>query len=123
MAGREAVHERLQGAAEQHLGRVLRRLGVTVGQVAMALRPAFAGIDVGDWVDPSGQTRDVMVRLAPEARERPSDLARLPIVVVSTRERPEDRLRGLRAGADAYLTKQSLVAADLVETLRRLTGS
>jgi hypothetical protein len=29
----------------------------------------------------------------------------------------------LRAGADAYLTKQSLVAADLVETLRRLTGS
>ena len=34
--------------------------------------------------------------------------ARLPIVVVSTRDRPEDRLRGLRAGADAYLTKQSL---------------
>ena len=48
--------------------------------------------------------------------------ARLPIVVVSTRERAEDRLRGLRAGADAYLTKQSLVAADLVETVRRLTG-
>lgn len=49
--------------------------------------------------------------------------ARLPIVVVSTRERPEDRLRGLRAGADAYLTKQSLVASDLVETVRRLCGS
>ncbi|MBZ0103284.1 MAG: response regulator, partial [Thermoanaerobaculia bacterium] len=48
--------------------------------------------------------------------------ARLPIVVVSTRERPEDRLRGLRAGADAYLTKQSLIAADLVDTVRRLTG-
>ena len=49
--------------------------------------------------------------------------AHLPIVVVSTRERSEDRLRGLRAGADAYLTKQSLVATDLVETVRRLTGS
>lgn len=48
--------------------------------------------------------------------------AHLPIVVVSTRERSEDRLRGLRAGADAYLTKQSLVATDLVETVRRLTG-
>jgi two-component system chemotaxis sensor kinase CheA len=48
--------------------------------------------------------------------------AHLPIVVVSTRESSEDRLRGLRAGADAYLTKQSLVAADLVETVRRLTG-
>ncbi|MEO8198185.1 MAG: response regulator [Thermoanaerobaculia bacterium] len=49
--------------------------------------------------------------------------AHLPIVVVSTRERSEDRLRGLRAGADAYLTKQSLVATDLVETVRRLTGN
>ncbi|MEO8275600.1 MAG: response regulator [Thermoanaerobaculia bacterium] len=54
---------------------------------------------------------------------RSGHFARLPIVVVSTRERPEDRLRGLRAGADAYLTKQSLVATDLVETVRRLTGN
>ena len=44
-------------------------LGVTVGQVAQSLRPAFAGIDAGDWVDPSGETRDVQVRLAPEARD------------------------------------------------------
>ncbi len=57
-----------------------------------------------------------------EELRRMEHFARLPIVVVSTRERPEDRLRGLRAGADAYLTKQSLIAADLVETVRRLTG-
>jgi HAE1 family hydrophobic/amphiphilic exporter-1 len=30
-------------------------LGVTAGQVAQALRPAFAGIDAGDWVDPSAR--------------------------------------------------------------------
>lgn len=48
--------------------------------------------------------------------------ARLPIVVVSTHDRPEEKMRGLRAGADAYLSKQSLVAADLVDTVRRLTG-
>jgi len=48
--------------------------------------------------------------------------AHLPIVVVSTRDRPEDRLRGLQAGADAYLTKQSLVAAELVDVVRRLSG-
>jgi HAE1 family hydrophobic/amphiphilic exporter-1 len=59
-------------------------LGVTVGQVAQALRPAFAGIHVGDWVDPSGETRDVNVRLAPEARERTGDLEQLPLVVGST---------------------------------------
>jgi chemotaxis protein histidine kinase CheA len=46
----------------------------------------------------------------------------LPIVVVSTRDRPEDRLRGLKAGADAYLTKQSLDAGELVDLVRRLSG-
>jgi HAE1 family hydrophobic/amphiphilic exporter-1 len=56
-------------------------LGITVGQVAQSLRPAFAGIDAGDWVDPSGETRDVTVRLAPAARERVTDLSQLPLVV------------------------------------------
>src|SRR4029078_11413506 len=56
-------------------------LGITVGQVAQSLRPAFAGIKAGDWVDPTGETRDVNVRLAPGARERASDLAQLPLVI------------------------------------------
>ncbi len=55
-------------------------LGITVGQVAQSLRIAFAGLDAGDWVDPSGETRDVMVRLAPEARRRAADLRQLPLV-------------------------------------------
>ncbi|MGV3517557.1 efflux RND transporter permease subunit [Luteitalea sp.] len=56
-------------------------LGVTVGQVAQALRPAFAGIDTGDWIDPEGETRDVYVRLAPESRQNLKDLSQLPIAV------------------------------------------
>jgi HAE1 family hydrophobic/amphiphilic exporter-1 len=56
-------------------------LGLTAGQVAQALRPAFAGIDAGDWVDPSGETRDVVVRLAPSARRRAEDLRQLPLLV------------------------------------------
>ncbi len=56
-------------------------LGVTVGQVAQSLRIAFAGLDSGDWVDPTGETRKVMVRLAPEARQRATDLRQLPLVV------------------------------------------
>jgi chemotaxis protein histidine kinase CheA/CheY-like chemotaxis protein len=47
----------------------------------------------------------------------------LPIIVVSTRDRPEDRLRGLKVGADAYLTKQSLDAGELVDLVRRLSGT
>ncbi len=45
-------------------------------------RPSPASTS-GDWVDPSGETRDVNVRLAPEARERTGDLAQLPLVVGS----------------------------------------
>ncbi|MEZ4413545.1 MAG: efflux RND transporter permease subunit [Gemmatimonadales bacterium] len=56
-------------------------LGLTAGQVAQALRPAFAGIDAGDWVDPSGETRDVVVRLAPSARQRAEDLRQLPLLI------------------------------------------
>lgn len=56
-------------------------LGVTVGQLAQSLRPAFAGVDAGDWVDPSGENRKVRVRLAPESRMRITDIERLPIAV------------------------------------------
>ena len=56
-------------------------MGVTVGQVAQSLRPAFAGIDAGDWVDPAGQNRKVRIRLTPEARTKIADIERLPLVV------------------------------------------
>jgi HAE1 family hydrophobic/amphiphilic exporter-1 len=56
-------------------------LGVTVGQIAQALRPAFAGIDAGDWQDPTGEMRNVEVRLTPESRRNAEDLRQLPLVV------------------------------------------
>jgi HAE1 family hydrophobic/amphiphilic exporter-1 len=57
-------------------------LGLTVGQVAQSLRPAFAGIDAGYWIDPTGKSRKVTVRLTPESRQRASDLEQLPMIVV-----------------------------------------
>jgi HAE1 family hydrophobic/amphiphilic exporter-1 len=63
-------------------------LGITVGQVAQSLRPAFAGIDAGDWVDPSGDTRDVVLRLSPEARSRAEDLRQIPMVITGPDGRP-----------------------------------
>jgi HAE1 family hydrophobic/amphiphilic exporter-1 len=63
-------------------------LGLTVSQIATALRAAFAGVQAGYWVDPSGQTRNVTVRLAPGARENVGDLRRLPLVVAAAPAAP-----------------------------------
>ena len=59
-------------------------LGISVGDAATALRVAFAGVEVGDWVDPSGETRDVAVRLAPADRVDASNIERLPITVAGS---------------------------------------
>ena len=56
-------------------------LGISVTDAANALRVAFAGIEVGDWVDPTGESRDVAIRLAPEDRMSVSNIERLPITV------------------------------------------
>ena len=56
-------------------------LGISVNDAAQALRVAFAGVEVGDWVDPSGETRDVSVRLHPDDRVDASNIERLPIAV------------------------------------------
>jgi HAE1 family hydrophobic/amphiphilic exporter-1 len=56
-------------------------LGISVGDAAQALRVAFAGVEVGDWVDPTGESRDVAVRLHPEDRVDAANIERLPIAV------------------------------------------
>ncbi|HEV7763375.1 MAG TPA: efflux RND transporter permease subunit [Thermoanaerobaculia bacterium] len=54
-------------------------LGVNMFQVASVLRPAFAGVDAGDWLTPEGDAYDVYVRLNPESRRTIADLRSLPI--------------------------------------------
>ena len=56
-------------------------LGISVGDAAQSLRVAFAGVEVGDWVDPTGEARDVSVRLHPDDRVDGANLERLPIAV------------------------------------------
>jgi chemotaxis protein histidine kinase CheA/CheY-like chemotaxis protein len=48
--------------------------------------------------------------------------ADLPIIVVSTLDRPADRIAGLEAGANAYLSKQGLDARELVALVNRVGG-
>ncbi len=58
-------------------------LGLTVAQIASSLRTLVAGQTVGNWRAPDDQTYDVNVRLAPDGRNTPQDLERLPFATGS----------------------------------------
>jgi len=47
---------------------------------------------------------------------------KLPIVILSSLSAPEERRRGVDAGADAYIVKGELDAEDLAATMERLCG-
>ena len=49
-------------------------------------------------------------------------LQALPVVIVSYKDREEDRLRGLEAGANHYLTKSSFHDDTLIQAVRELIG-
>ena len=48
--------------------------------------------------------------------------AALPVIVVSYKDREEDRLAGLEAGATAYLTKGAFQDSTFADTVRDLVN-
>jgi len=54
--------------------------------------------------------------------KRDAHLRDIPVVIVSYKESDEDRMRGLEAGADAYLTKSSFHDETLLDTVSGLIG-
>jgi HAE1 family hydrophobic/amphiphilic exporter-1 len=81
-------------------------LGLGIGQIASALRTLVAGETVGNWRAPDDQTYDVIVRLAPEARNQSDDLAHLPFTL------------GLNADGSPRIVRLNQVA-----TVQESTGS
>jgi len=104
-------------------------LGLTVGQVAQSLRPAFAGVDAGYWIDPTGKSRKVTVRLTPESRQRASDLEQLPMVVMGPNGVPSTMPLGqvatIRSGIGPsiidHLNREPVVTVEL-NTAGRAAG-
>ena len=80
-------------------------LGLGVSQMAASLRTLIAGTTVGNWRAPDDQTYDVIVRLAPQSRDAPDDLERLPFSVT---------------GADG---STRIVRLNQVATVRESTGA
>ncbi|HEV2641759.1 MAG TPA: efflux RND transporter permease subunit [Candidatus Elarobacter sp.] len=94
-------------------------LGITVGQLAQALRPAFAGIQAGNWVDPTGKTRDVTVRLAPQARNQVADIEQLPITVSGAQAAAAS---GAQGAATPMNTGPQTVPLSQIATINNTTG-
>ena len=59
-------------------------VGLSMSDAANAMRLAFAGAEIGDWVDPTGETRNVFVRVRPEERATVADLEQLPLLSSKT---------------------------------------
>ena len=74
-------------------------MGIAASDAAQALRVAFAGVEVGDWVDPTGEARDVAVRLHPDDRISADNIERLPIAVPGTDQMvPLDQIAAITTG-------------------------
>ncbi len=74
-------------------------LGISVDDAAQALRVAFAGVEVGDWIDPTGESRDVAVRLHPDDRVDASNIENLPVAVNGSNVMvPLDRISTITMG-------------------------
>jgi two-component system sensor histidine kinase and response regulator WspE len=54
--------------------------------------------------------------------KRDANLKSLPVIIVSCKDREEDRLRGLDVGADYYLTKGSFQDNTLIQAVADLIG-
>jgi HAE1 family hydrophobic/amphiphilic exporter-1 len=77
------LHSSLEGRKPELAVDVNRDLaadvGLSVGVIGDALRPVLAGEKAGTWEDETGLAHDVVVRLAPEARQTATDVARIPL--------------------------------------------
>ncbi|MDB5931870.1 MAG: AcrB/AcrD/AcrF family protein [Polaromonas sp.] len=83
-------------------------LGLSAPQIGASLRTLIAGQTVGNWRAPDDQTYDVNVRLAPDARNAPQDLERLPFM---------SSAMGFNADGSARIVRLSQVAS-----VREATG-
>ena len=61
-------------------------------------------------------------QLTEKVRQDSTAIEHLPIVLVTSLESPEDKLKGMEAGADVYITKGTFDQQELLETIERLIG-
>jgi two-component system sensor histidine kinase and response regulator WspE len=82
-----------------------------------ALRAAHYDLTITDVDMPRMTGIELVSKIKADAK-----LSSLPVVIVSYKDREEDRMRGLEAGADRYLTKSSFHDETLLSAVAELIG-
>ncbi len=103
---------------------LLIRRGYDV-DVAVDGREGFSALRAGRYdlmVTDVDMPRMTGIELIRAVRREPK-FAELPIIIVSYKDREEDRLLGLEAGASAYLTKSSFQDDSLIRMVEDLIGA
>jgi two-component system chemotaxis sensor kinase CheA len=54
------------------------------------------------------------------ALKRDSKLSDIPVILLTSRDNPQDRQRGLDLGAHSYIVKQKFDQSNLLETIRQV---
>jgi two-component system sensor histidine kinase and response regulator WspE len=83
----------------------------------LALQNGAFDLVVSDIDMPRLNGFELVKRIKQDARTRA-----IPVIIVSYKDREEDRLRGLEAGADYYLTKSSFHDRALLDAVKDLLG-
>ena len=55
-----------------------------------------------------------------EAMKADKQLHRIPVIMLSSLEQPEDKQRGLSLGADAYVVKRKFDQQELLDAIQQL---
>jgi two-component system chemotaxis sensor kinase CheA len=86
------------------------------GSEALALlrREPFALV-ISDIQMPTVSGYDLLKEMKADPR-----LGRIPVILVTSRDKPEDRQLGLQLGADAYIIKRKFDHQDLLSTIKQL---
>lgn len=135
---------------EKHLERMIREdkktINILIVEDSISTREIEKSIlesygykvDVaGDGVEALEKTKDIKYDLIVTDIEMPrmdgfslteklrkdSEYKHVPIVIVTSREKEEDKKRGIRVGADAYIVKGSFDRSNLLDTIQNLVGN